>query len=92
MTYSASIQWLGDRVGVLRVHLGDDGHWKTRSPYTWACTIHDEGNTATLMGVTKAPTIREAAAIAKVLRQDGFADMRHERCDGQDIRIVTHTL
>lgn len=60
---------------VLRVHpSGGYG-----DPYTWACTVEIDGDTATLKGVSRIPKISEARTIGPLLRSMGIARVTWER-------------
>lgn len=86
----SSVQWLSGRgsrsVGVLRVH--PDGGYG--SAYSWACTLVLDDKTASLYGVTRAPTLPEARAIKEALIYAGATESVWDRRGGKAIRLVRH--
>lgn len=87
MSRSGSIEWLGEKVGVLRLHPHAGG--RVGDDYDWCCTVLAESpGTATLKGVCK-PLPAEAAAAAAIvatLRAEGFARRRYSRKNLHGVR------
>lgn len=85
MAHSASIEWLGGRVGVLRLHPHPAG--RVGDPYDWCCTVLAEvPGTATLKGVCKPLPAGGAAAVVACLLSEGFARRRYARRDRSGVR------
>ena len=47
-SYTASIEWICDHAGVLRVHESPFG--VVGDPYVWCCTLERDGDVVTLKG------------------------------------------
>lgn len=88
--WSASIQWLCEHVGVLRLHVGPDGI--VGSPYVWCCTVDRDGDVATLCGVCRAVPPGAASVVVKALRDAGITQRRHERRGIDKVRVVTKRI
>lgn len=73
----ASFQELAPGVGVVRVHT-EGGDWTARAPYTWACTLQVVDGKAEIMGVTKAPSSAERAAVRALLYGMGVTEAVYE--------------
>lgn len=69
MKRTASIEWLNNPSGVLRVH-GDGGTYGDQ--YDWCCTVENRGNLAVLHGVISSPSPTQFRAIFSALRKAGF--------------------
>ena len=81
----ASVQWLQGNGGVLRVHTGEGViPW----PWSWACTIDVEGNTAKLYGVVRAPTTEELVCIRETFKRMGIEWAEWERDKPRGVRNV----
>lgn len=66
---TASIEWLDNPAGVLRVH-NEGGRYG--DAYDWCCTVENHGDLAILHGVISSPSPSQFRAIFDALRQAGF--------------------
>lgn len=84
MTYSASIEWLCEHAGILRLHPHADG--RVGDEYVWSCSIADSvGNVAVIKGVCKPLPLGGPKAIVRALKEAGYAGRCYERTHGRTV-------
>lgn len=77
----ASIQWLTQEIGLVRTHpVGEYG-----DPWTWACCIVKDGDTATVYIAEHAPTHAERSALKCLFLGAGISKVRWERKRGDAV-------
>lgn len=88
--YHASIEWICEHVGVIRLHEqeGDFG-----DPYVWACTVENDFDHGAILKGVCAPMPQEGArAVAHALWKDGFNRYRYDRRQNGKIRHVVKEI
>jgi hypothetical protein len=77
MEYHASIEWICDHAGVMRIHEQADTEYG--SAFIWSCLVARTGDQAMLKGALIAPPLHAARQIDKILSVNGIKFRVYDR-------------
>lgn len=69
----ASLEWLCEHAGIVRVHPDPDGDWTKKSSYTLAFTVKRlAADTVLVLGFSRRMTWPEARALHRGMKREGL--------------------
>jgi hypothetical protein len=88
--YSASIEWICEHAGIIRLHDRPGG--KLGDPYQWLAVLGRKGTAARVCGVSRPISKAGITAVAEELYRQGMRSIVQRRLGGGRDRTITRPI